>query len=119
MYIRNKKNTQLPEFVSDCEIIAEVYSAYPHIVFLPNLLDFDRFFSTNMAIVQIFECYPQFQKIIDKNFIEVIESDTFDYEHFGFCGTHTDTYSLGYVRRTEETEAMACEGPWDDDYYFW
>lgn len=122
MYIRADGLVKDLKFVSTEDILATVFSVTPQCVCTPILsYDFFNYINTipthcNDIILRGIEAY--FSHIIEKNFIEVVEDCSFDYEYGDICSTHHEDATIGYVRRTQEMEELACEGPWDDDY-FW
>ena len=112
-YIMNNKEIE-EQLVSDEEIIKVVFEACPQIITLP-LLKYDRYGLVEYAnghIREYLEYHKEFSKIIEKNFIEVCEDGSFDYEYGDICSTHHCLYSVGYVKRTPEMEEQIIY-PWD------
>lgn len=122
MYINNTKEVvKTSQLVSDEEILATIFDIAPQMVFTPLLnYDFFNYIATipthcNNIILQYFE-NSEYRHIISHYFIEVCEDGSFDYEYGDICATHHCLTSVGYVRRTPQTEALAYED-YDDDYY--
>lgn len=116
-YINGEKFKNLP-LVDDCEIIKEVFEACPQIIGL-DLLYLDMYGMPeymNAHIVDLLECYQQFKSIIDREFIEVVEDSSFDYEYGDICSTHHCVTRVGYVRRTPEMMEIISY-PWDMEFY--
>lgn len=114
-YIMN--NNEIEKFiVGDEEIIKAVFEVCPQIIALSKLLylvHYPKLYQYyNGDIVQLLECCREFKAIIDKNFIEVCEDGSFDYEYGDICGTHHCMTSVGYVKRTPEMEELITY-PWD------
>ena len=106
------------EIVYDEEIIATVFEIEPTVVFTPLLrYDYFNYINTipercnNIILNGIIH---NFEHIINKYFIEVVEDASFDYEYGDICSTHNCVTGVGYVKRTPDTEAIAQE-EWD--YY--
>ena len=102
------------QLVDECDVIKTVFEACPQIVTLPRLTsDFAGFlFSINSDILTTLECYEPFNSIIQKNYIEVCEDGSFNYEYGDICGTHNCLCKIGYVPRTPENEELETF-PWD------
>lgn len=122
MFINNTDGVVNPQnLVSDEEMISLVYAICPQIVFT-NILqhDYSNYIDSipehcnNIILDGIMD---NFNHIIDKHFIEVIEDASFDYEYGDICSTHHCTVTSGYVHRTPEFEEIAIDDWWEDDYY--
>lgn len=115
-YIMNSEEIE-EQLVSDEEIIKVIFEACPQIVALP-LLKYDRYGFVEYAnghIREFLEYREEFSGIIKKNFIEVCEDGSFDYEYGDICSTHHCLCSVGYVKRTPEMEREIVD-PWDMDW---
>lgn len=122
MFINNDNEVVKPQdLVSDEEMISIVYATCPQVIYT-NILkhDYSNYIDSipehcnNIILDGIMD---NFNHIIDKHFIEVIEDASFDYEYGDICATHHCTVTSGYVHRTPEFEAIAIDDWWEDDYY--
>ena len=72
-----------------------------------NLLMFEKYQYCNDAIVEYLSLNPLFDNIFEKNFIEVYEDASFDYEYGSICSTHICYAHVGYTYRTKEIEELS------------
>lgn len=118
-YINGENYINLP-MVSDEEIIKVIFEACPQIIALSKLLYFvdypDLYEFYNKNIVELLLCYEEFNFIVEKNFIPVIEDGSFDYDYHGISSTHHCTICTGYVPRNEEMMELISY-PWDMEFW--
>ena len=118
-YINGDIYENLP-MVSDEEIIKVVFEACPQIVTLSKLLylvQYPKLYEYyNGHIVDLLICYKEFENIIRKNFIPVMEDGSFDYNYGDISSTHHCIVCIGYVPRNEDMMEIISY-PWDMEFW--